>query len=144
MVSHRLRRFLEPQVRGPWELFDELQRDVSSLFNAGMGGDRVRIWSSDDSAVIEVDAPGIDPDACDISIKDALVSVTTAAAPDSPEAATRVHLRERSRSDLRQQVQLPFPLDASRTEAVYDRGILRISLHRREDSKPARIAVKAN
>lgn len=143
MVTHRLRRFWEPQSRGPWDLFEELQRDFASLFNASTGSDRIRIWASEDSAVLEIDAPGVEPDGIDIAINNDLVSIELQPQAETADDQRKYHLRERSKSGFQQQVQMPFPLDAEKTEAVCERGVLRLSVHRREDSKPAKISVKS-
>jgi len=39
--------------------------------------------------------------------------------------------------------QLPFLVEADRVEAVFDKGVLHISLPRAEADKPKKIAIKA-
>jgi HSP20 family molecular chaperone IbpA len=141
MVTHRLRRFFEPQIRAPWGLFEELERDFAQLFPMGSGRQSVRVWASEDAAVIEIDAPGVEAEVCDISVENDLVEVGVPAQSHAIEG--RAHLKERDRGNISQQVRLPFPLDPARTEAVYERGVLRVSVHRREDSKPSKVTVKA-
>lgn len=141
MVTHRLRRFFEPQIRAPWGLFEELERDFARLFPMAGGRQPVRVWASNDAAVLEIDAPGVEAEACDISVENDVVQVAVPARSDAIEG--RVHLKERDCGGISQQIQLPFPLDPARTEAVYERGVLRVSVHRREDSKPAKVTVKA-
>jgi len=143
MVARRIRRFVGPGSVTPWQLFEELNRDFSDLFISAVGSDRLRVWSSNDSAVVEVDVPGIDPAQIQVSIQNDVVDLSIPAAAEDAEGNVRHHLRERSRSRVTQQVRLPFPLDAGKTDAVYDKGVLRLSLSRREDSKPTKVAVKA-
>jgi HSP20 family protein len=38
---------------------------------------------------------------------------------------------------------LPFPVDAERVSALYQKGILQITLPRQEQDKPKKISVKA-
>lgn len=142
MVAHRIRRYLHPSSLTPWQLLDELNRDFSDLFASAGGHDRVRVWASENSAVVEVDAPGIDPAQCDIEVHNETVGFSIPAAGDDANDGAQHHLRERSRSRFAQQVRLPFPLDAEKTDAVYEKGVLRLTLSRREDSRPARVAVK--
>ena len=41
-------------------------------------------------------------------------------------------------------IQLPFPVEADRIEANYEKGILKIWLPRAEADKPRKIVVKSN
>jgi len=134
-------RFHILDLRG--QLLHELQNDFSGLFQAVVATPDLRSWSSDDSVVMEMDAPGIAPGDVDISIEnDELTVILPAARPSAPEGQP-VFLQERRMGSRRQQFRLPFPVEAARTEAVYEHGVLRITVHRREDSKPAKVAVKA-
>lgn len=143
LSQHRLRRVFEPSFVRPGRLLSELQNDFSDLFQAVVATPDVRTWASDDSAAIEIDAPGIQSGDVDISIENDELTVAVPA-PAAEDASGRQYvLRERRGGSRRQQFRLPFPADAARTEAVYDKGVLRITVQRREDSKPAKVAVRA-
>jgi HSP20 family protein len=144
MATHRIRGFFEPSLVPPWHVFDEIQRDFAGLFNAAVGTERIRAWASDDAAFIEIDAAGIDPATCDISVEDDTVSITIPAVESQTGEDARFYLRERSQRRLSQQIRLPFALDAAKTNATYSDGVLRLSLSRREDSKPVRVQIQAN
>jgi HSP20 family protein len=143
LSQHRLRRVFEPSFIRPGRLLSELQNDFSDLFQAVVTSPDVRTWSSDDSAVMEIDAPGIAPGDVDISVENDELTVGVPAAAAEDLSGRNYFLRERRSGSRRQQFRLPFPVDAARTEAVYEKGILRITVQRREDSKPAKVAVRA-
>ena len=92
---------------------------------------------------MEIDAPGIQPGDVDVSVENDELSVTVPAQAAEDVAGRHYFVRERRSAARRRHFRLPFPADASRTDAVYDKGILRLTIHRREDSKPAKVAVRA-
>jgi len=143
LSQHRMRRVFEPSFIRPGRLLSELQNDFSDLFQAVVATPDVRSWASDDVAVIEIDSPGIQPGEVDLSVENDELTVSVPA-PSAEETTGRTYvLRERRSGARRQQFRLPFPADGGRTEAVYEKGVLRITVYRREDSKPAKIVVKA-
>jgi HSP20 family protein len=127
----------------PSRLLSELQHDFSDLFQAIAVAPDVRTWAADDQVVMEIDAPGIQSADVDISVENDELSVAVPAPAAEETAGRNYFLRERRSGGRRQQFRLPFPADAAKTDAVYDHGVLRITVHRREDSKPARVAVRA-
>jgi HSP20 family protein len=143
LSQHRLRRVFEPSFMRPSRLLSELQHDFSDLFQAIAVAPDVRTWAADDQVVMEIDAPGIQSADVDISVENDELSVAVPAPAAEETAGRNYFLRERRSGGRRQQFRLPFPADAAKTDAVYDNGVLRITVHRREDSKPARVAVRA-
>jgi HSP20 family protein len=127
----------------PSRLLSELQHDFSDLFQAIAVAPDVRTWAADDQVVMEIDAPEIQSADVDISVENDELSVAVPAPAAEETAGRNYFLRERRSGGRRQQFRLPFPADAAKTDAVYDNGVLRITVHRREDSKPARVAVRA-
>jgi HSP20 family protein len=143
LSQHRLRRVFEPSFLRPSRLLSELQHDFSDLFQAVAVAPDVRTWASDDQVVMEIDAPGIHPADVEISVENDELSVTVPA-PAAEETTGRSYfLRERRSGGRQQQFRLPFPADAAKTDAVYEKGVLRLTVHRREDSKAAKVAVRA-
>jgi HSP20 family protein len=53
------------------------------------------------------------------------------------------HRRERGSGKFTRSFQLPFNVEANNVQAVYEKGVLRITLPRAEADKPRRITVKA-
>ncbi len=141
--QHRFRRVFEPSFIRPERLLSELQQDFSDLFQAVVAAPDVRSWSSDDTAVMEIDAPGIAINDVDVAVENDEITVSIPGPAAESTEGRHYFLKERRSGGRRQQFRLPFPADAGRTEAVYEKGVLRITVPRREDSKPARVAVRA-
>ena|SRR5436190_12022123 len=143
LSQHRLRRVFEPSFMRPGRMLSELQHDFSDLFQAVAATPDVRTWASDEQVVMELDAPGIQPADVEISVENDELSVTVPAPAAEETSGRHYFLRERRSGGRRQQFRLPFPADAARTDAVYEKGVLKLTVHRREDSKPAKVAVRA-
>ncbi|MCA9053904.1 MAG: Hsp20/alpha crystallin family protein [Planctomycetaceae bacterium] len=101
----------------------------------------VRMWTREGEAVVEFDLPGVRPDQIDVSVHKDLLSVELSPQEEMLTEGERYHLRERNMV-ARQQIQLPFAVDPQRTDAEYQHGVLRVTLHQPESHRPARIAVK--
>ncbi len=146
-------------TRFPGDLFaelDALHRQMDQLFgsrglpssiraagrgafpalNVGMTGDAVEIYAF---------APGIDPAKLDVSIDKGLLTITGERANDLPEDSEKVaiYADERFGGPFKRVISLPDDVDASRVEATYRDGILRISVPKLEKSRPRRIEVAA-
>jgi HSP20 family protein len=135
---------------------DALQRQVDQLFgprgwpssiraanrgafpalNVGTTGDAVEIYAF---------APGIDLAKLEVSVDKGLLTIAGERAADLPEASDKVNVYADERFDgsFRRVISLPDDVDASRVDASYRDGILRIVVPKLEKSKPRRIEVAA-
>jgi HSP20 family protein len=62
--------------------------------------------------------------------------------PDELQEGERYHRRERTSGHFSRTFQLPFRIEDKQVEAVFEKGVLHISLPRAEADKPKKIAVK--
>jgi HSP20 family protein len=63
--------------------------------------------------------------------------------PEELKEGEKYHRRERGYGRFTRTFQLPFHVEANNVEAVFEKGILQISLPRAEADKPRKISVKA-
>jgi HSP20 family protein len=112
-------------------------RGAFPALNVGMTNDAVEIYAF---------APGIDPSKLDVSIDKRLLTITGERASDLPQATEKVavHAGERFTGAFRRVISLPEDVDASRVEASYRDGILRIAVPKLEKARPRRIEVAAS
>jgi HSP20 family protein len=135
--------------------FDALQRQLGRFFDnewpssiraAARGAfPAINMGTTDDSIEIYAFAPGLDPSRLDVSVEKGLLTITgerEAPVPGSSERHT-VYTQERFRGAFKRVVSLPDEVDASRIEATYRDGVLRIVVPKREAMKPRRIEVQA-
>jgi HSP20 family protein len=144
-------------TRFPGDLFadfDGLQRQIehllgvraspSSIRAAGRGAfPAINMGATQDAVEIYAFAPGIDPAKVEVSVDKGLLTIAgervDAAPPEGDKA--NVYARERFNGAFRRVVSLPEDLDTARVEASYRDGVLKISIPKREASKPRRIPV---
>jgi HSP20 family protein len=89
-------------------------------------------------------APGIDPSQLQITIDRGLLVIAGERASSVPEQreGTAVYAQERFSGSFRRVVSLPEEADPQRVDAKYRDGVLRISIAKRESTRPRRIEVQ--
>ena len=145
--------FLRPRygVDVSWREFDRLQREMNRLFDTVFSDVRRRsapnypamnIWTNEEGAVITAELPGISPDDIDISVVGETLTLSGERKPDQLSQGDKYHRRERPYGKFSRTIQLPFLVDVDGVEALFEKGVLHISLPRAEADKPKKIAVK--
>ncbi|WP_425437688.1 Hsp20/alpha crystallin family protein [Mumia flava] len=96
-------------------------------------------WRDGDMFVVELDLPGVDPDSIDIDVERNVLTVRA----DRParEGTAELLAAERPRGVFSRQLILGDSLDASRIEARYADGVLRLSVPVAEQAKPRKVSV---
>lgn len=134
--------------RNPWQELDSFRREVSALLGGGprwgnewAEGPSFNVYSGEHGVILTAELPGFDPNAFDISVKNDTVTVR-GKRPEETADNVRYHLRERGAVEFEKSFRLPFPVDADKTEATYEKGVLTVRLHRPEEQKPRKIGVR--
>lgn len=132
----------------PWLEFDNVRREVSALLNGGprwgsdgADGPSFNVYVGEHAVALTAELPGFDPNTFDVSVQNDTITVRGARPAESTENA-RYHIRERSAVEFEKSFRLPFPVDADKTEAAYEKGVLTVKLHRPEEQKPRKIGVR--
>lgn len=91
--------------------------------------------------IIELEAPGLDPDWFDISVSNRTLHISMD--EEIEREQDRAFLRtERSVQPFERQIRLPETVDAENIQAEYDRGILRIYLDKSPVARERKIDVQ--
>jgi HSP20 family protein len=111
------------------------ERGAFPAINMGVTPDAVQIYAF---------APGIDVAKLEVNVDRGVLTISGERASGLPETSDKVsvYADERFSGAFRRAVSLPEDADSSRIEAKYRDGILRITVHKRENAKPRRIEVK--
>ena len=87
-------------------------------------------------------APGLDPKALQLSVDRGLLIISGERNTELPEGEdSTTYAQERFTGAFRRVVNLPDDADPAKVDASYRDGILRITVAKRESSKPRRIEV---
>ncbi len=136
----------------PWQDMDRLRREMNRLFNSmptsfdarvSPGYPAMNVWANEEGLVVTAELPGIEPETLDISVVDNTLTIKGNRAPEKLEEGDVYHRRERKYGKFTRTFQLPFAIEADAVEAVYEKGVLQITLPRAEADKPKKITVKA-
>lgn len=134
-------------MQDPFRDLYRLQREVNRLFSDfAEPADRfpaLNLWSSEEEAVVAVELPGVDPKAVDLSVVGHVLTVQ-GERPEEPGVKDEsYHRRERATGKFVRTVRLPFEVQEDQVQARYEHGVLRVTLPRKESTKPRRIAIAA-
>ena len=135
--------------------FDELHRQLDRLLGTRNASSSIRavqrgsfpavnIGSTPEAVEIFAFAPGIDASKLDVTIDKGLLTISGERVNRPSEAGSKVtvYARERGEGKFTRVVSLPEDADPERVSASYRNGILRITVQKREASRPRRIEVK--
>ena len=104
----------------------------------------INIGSTPETVEVVAFAPGIDAGALQITIDKGLLSISGERKTQIPEKNDRstVYAHERFSGAFRRVVSLPEDADPAKVDATYRDGLLRVTVAKREASKPRHISVK--
>ena len=131
----------------PFQEMRRLQEEVNRAFASSQvapapGFPAINAYASEDGIVLTAELPGVSSDSLDVSVfRDTL---TLRGRREAEAADPRsYHRRERGHGQFTRTVTLPFRVDPERVEANLEHGVLRLTLHRPQEDKPRKIAIKA-
>lgn len=141
-----------PVTRFDWTLdpfreLQRLQRDMNRLL-AGFTTPAeefpaLNLWTSPEESVLTAEIPGVDPKDVTVSVTGNVVTIEGERKDDASAPAESYHRRERETGKFMRSIRLPYEIEADKVQARYELGILRVTLPRKESTKPRRIAIQA-
>jgi len=139
----------------PGNLFselDRLQRQVQQFTGLATGirgygrnaFPPMNVGSTPESVEIYAFAPGLDPNAIDVTMERGVLMLSGERPGDLPaeDGKHSVHINERFSGRFQRAVSLSDDVDPDRVTAHYSDGVLHISVKRRDAAQPRRIAVQ--
>ena len=142
------RSFRTPSIFREMERF---QRDMNRLFNqytpsrlrSAPSYPALNIWTNEDGQLVSAEMPGVRVEDIDINVDGYTLTIAGERSSDEvPENAVYLR-RERGFGKFSRAIQLPFAVDASKVEATFKDGVLKISLPKVEAEKPKQISIKS-
>ncbi|MFZ5654198.1 MAG: Hsp20/alpha crystallin family protein [Pseudomonadota bacterium] len=130
---------------------ERLQRELLQGFEGGLnirgargGFPAVNVGSTPQSIEIYVYAPGLEPASIDVDLERGTLSISGERRSSLPQDGEKsvVHIGERFAGRFRRAVTLPDDIDPDSVAAQYRDGVLHVSVKRRAEALPRRIAVQ--
>lgn len=134
----------------PFRDFVRLQNDLGRLFEQPVkapqkapDGPALNVWKAEHSSVVTAEIPGLDIAKLDVSVTGDTVTIQGQKLPEEQVQDSRVQRRERAVGKFTRVLKLPYRIDAARTEASYQKGVLTVTLPMFDDDKRKQITVKS-
>lgn len=130
----------------PWTEMERMHRQINRIFGeidavSQSGLPHVNVADSGESLIVSAELPGVDKDGLDISVKGNNLEIKGSRTGGKEKGEYRYHLRERVSGDFSRTLRLPYRVNAEKVEAVFNNGILEITLPRTEEDRPRKIAI---
>lgn len=99
------------------------------------------VYETDTSYVVKAAIPGVDPEQLDIEVKDDVLTIA-GSYEHRDEAQEENYLRRELRTgSFARTLRLPPTVDAANAAAEFDRGILKLTLPKKEEAKAQSIKI---
>ncbi len=128
-----------------FDTFRDLDRMSSALFS-GLGSPTwvsapVNVYRAEDHYMLEMDLPGFDPSAIDVSVEGGQLTLRAERTEERTDENAQWLVRERGAASVVRQFTLGEDVDADAITADYRDGVLTVRMPLRAAAKPRRIAV---
>lgn len=141
-----------PMRRNPWTDLLSLQDEMNRLFGGSLDTNRnatfmqssqflpaVDVLRSAEKLIVRMDIPGARKEDFDITLLNNQLSIRRISKSEESGADGKAHNAERFLGTLERTVELPVNVTPESIKATYVDGVLEVSAHVSDDSKPRRI-----
>ena len=120
-------------------LDDFFNRSVSDFVGSdvAMSQAAVNVVETEDAVKLEVAAPGFDKQDFTVNIENDFLTIVGKHEVNTEETKERYTRREFSVNSFKRSFKLPKTVNQEAITAVYDKGILNVTLGKKEEAKPA-------
>ncbi|HSK91184.1 MAG TPA: Hsp20/alpha crystallin family protein [Euzebyales bacterium] len=131
----------------PWAELDQLQRDVSDLFNRRLQPARTTArpamdaFRTDEGTVVRLDVPGFAPEDVQVSVHEGVLTLSGSRTDKSEAAEGDWIRRERASYSFERSVVLPKGVDVDAISANVDKGVLEVHVPHPAEQQPRQIDV---
>jgi HSP20 family protein len=134
MMQDRLNRLFKEPFLGP--VWEEEREGFSEWVPA------VDIFENADHILIKAELPEMDLKDIDVKIENDMLRIHGERKLEQEEHRDRYHKVERVYGTFSRTFTLPKSVDQEKVKATYDRGVLRVVLPKREETKPKQISIE--
>jgi HSP20 family protein len=132
-------------------LFDEFFRGFGLMPSSAWGetwegfSPQIDIVEGEDEIRVSAELPGMDEDEIDVSVSRGTLTIQGEKREESEEESQNYYRMERSYGTFRRSISLPSTVDETAAEATYKKGVLTITLPKKEEAQSGqRIPIKTS
>ncbi len=108
----------------------------------GAWSPNVDIFENKDHLVLEAELPGLKPEDVNVSIENNVLTIHGERRFEKKDDGDNFHRVERAYGSFTRSFTLPPTVSSENVNAMFDNGVLRLTLAKREEAKPRRIEIK--
>ncbi|MBW2095650.1 MAG: Hsp20/alpha crystallin family protein [Deltaproteobacteria bacterium] len=125
-------------------LFDRMWMEFGSTLSSGLTtlGPSLDISETEETVVVRVELPGVDPNDVQISVTDRTLHLRGEKKVERVRSGVHFHRVERRFGSFSRTVELPCPVEVEEIEATYEKGVLMIVMPKRRDRNGSGVKVK--
>jgi HSP20 family protein len=126
---------MDKMKRDVERLFDRMWMNFGSTLSSGLTTlwPSLDIYETEDTVVVRVELPGVDPNDVHISVTDQTLHLRGEKKLDRVRSGVHFYRGERRFGSFSRTVELPCPLEAEEIEATYEKGVLMIVMPKCRD-----------
>lgn len=124
-------------------LFDDTWRTVWPAVQSGYALP-IDVFESDTGYMVITDVPGVNRENISITLNQNVLTLSAEFPQHTPQEGQRSLMVERGYGKFTRSITLPRPVDANAVEAVYENGVLTLTLPVAPEAQPKRIEIKTN
>ena len=140
----------------PWRPFREvtnLRREMDKIWEDFFGGRElvgvegawippVDLSETKDALIVKAEVPGMDPKEIEVSMTGDLLTIKGEKKQRTEEKDENYHRIETRYGAFSRMIRLPVAVDSEKISATYEKGVLKLTLTKKEESKPKQIEIK--
>ena len=111
---------------------------------AGLWSPPIDVYESNDNIVLKADLPEVSQNDVDISVQGNTLTIKGERKRENEVQEKDFYRMERSYGTFTRSFSLPPTVDTEKIDASFSKGVLKVTLPKREESKPKQISVKVN
>ena len=119
-------------------------RDAEGSYFSGTWAPSVDIFETEQAIVLKADLPEVKPGEVDIRVEDNMLYLRGERKMEKEVKDENYHRVERSYGSFARSFALPHTIASEKITAEYKDGVLKITLPKREESKPKQIKISVN
>jgi HSP20 family protein len=100
------------------------------------------LYQTENEVVVKMGLPGVAPEDIQISVTNGVLSIRGEVKEEKEEKEKTYHLHERRFGSFSRSVTLPSNVSVDKSDAVFDNGVLTLTLPKAEEAKAKTITVK--
>jgi HSP20 family protein len=109
--------------------------------HSGLGGFPLDVGETEGEYVVRASLPGIKPGDVQITVHNDMVTIRGETRAEEEKKGQTWHVRERRHGSFQRSVSLGVPIDADRSHAQFEHGVLTLTLPKSEKARPKQIKV---